>query len=349
MTRFHGFVILAAFSLSCFPACGPEDDSGTHGTSPPVFPTAGESQLDPDAVPEVITPNEGPMGRPDIIIVSDGDEAEEEPPLQAFPPSAGGSDAEESCIPDCETTECGSDGCGGLCGVCGDGSSCDERGQCQDAPAGCRPNCQRNSCGDDGCGGVCGTCVDGAECVPLAGQRIPGRACSWDEYPADTASEMCPPDASRYGIEPGDIVPEAPLLYCGSHQPINHRGMCANTLTLTYQLNVDCAPCMMYVNEVLGPLHAQYASQGLEIYVVYDDPAECENTRYFRNDAANLQFIYQPNLFGYAFIFSFGGKATALLMSEGNEIIYYGKGDNPRYSGPSPEHLSEMIDAQLTP
>lgn len=34
------------------------------------------------------------------------------------------------CTPDCVAKNCGDDGCGGLCGVCGSGTTCDAAGQC---------------------------------------------------------------------------------------------------------------------------------------------------------------------------------------------------------------------------
>ena len=40
-----------------------------------------------------------------------------------------------SCIPDCNSKQCGSDGCGGSCGTCGDGESCSATFQCVGADA----------------------------------------------------------------------------------------------------------------------------------------------------------------------------------------------------------------------
>ena len=65
------------------------------------------------------------------------------------------------CTPDCEGKECGADGCGGQCGPdCGIGNFCDANGQCQ----ACVPQCDGKSCGPDSCGGSCGTCGDGQTC-----------------------------------------------------------------------------------------------------------------------------------------------------------------------------------------
>lgn len=64
------------------------------------------------------------------------------------------------CKPDCTNRTCGSDGCGGDCGVCGAGAFCNNANQCQDKCFGreCGPNpVDGGSCGT--CSG--GTCIDG--------------------------------------------------------------------------------------------------------------------------------------------------------------------------------------------
>ena len=86
----------------------------------------------------------------------------------------------ECCIPDCDGSECGDDGCGGTCGEC-DGPDICEEGLCVCAV---EPSCEGKECGDDGCGGSCGACADGLSCVmaedanlcaaaPVAGQVVP--------------------------------------------------------------------------------------------------------------------------------------------------------------------------------
>ncbi|MGB0592567.1 MAG: thrombospondin type 3 repeat-containing protein, partial [Myxococcota bacterium] len=55
---------------------------------------------------------------------------------------------------------CGDDGCGGSCGECGEGFSCDG-GLCVEA---CVQDCDGKACGPDGCGGSCGTCGEGQQC-----------------------------------------------------------------------------------------------------------------------------------------------------------------------------------------
>lgn len=107
-----------------------------------------------------------------------------------------------ACTPDCTDKECGSDGCGGTCGVCPDGIGCEDnacknvdpclnlncddgdvctndqcvidgtnnQASCQNTfddllcPKICTPQCNGRECGPDGCGGVCGICVSGQGC-----------------------------------------------------------------------------------------------------------------------------------------------------------------------------------------
>lgn len=76
-----------------------------------------------------------------------------------------------SCVPNCYSADgkykqCGDDGCGGSCGQCPDGRTC-QNGQC--VPGTCVPSCVNpfgmpKACGSDGCGGVCGYCPPGTTC-----------------------------------------------------------------------------------------------------------------------------------------------------------------------------------------
>ncbi|MBN1772849.1 MAG: hypothetical protein JXB32_16380 [Deltaproteobacteria bacterium] len=63
------------------------------------------------------------------------------------------------CTPACAGRECGPDGCGGSCGTCPSGWSCDAAGDCV-----CTPACTGRECGPDGCGGSCGSCSSGWGC-----------------------------------------------------------------------------------------------------------------------------------------------------------------------------------------
>ncbi|MCB9740881.1 MAG: hypothetical protein H6747_16565 [Deltaproteobacteria bacterium] len=75
------------------------------------------------------------------------------------------------CVPDCTDNECGSDGCGGVCGVCKDAAKgvC-QKNKCVEA---CVPQCEDKTCGGDGCGGVCGTCKETETCTLHHCQALP--------------------------------------------------------------------------------------------------------------------------------------------------------------------------------
>ena len=113
------------------------------------------------------------------------------------------------CVPGCSAADggakdCGSDGCGGLCGSCGAFSECSADGQC----LGCQPACTgpdgaAKACGPDGCGGVCGqcpnlfdTCSDAGLCVgcqpncagKVCGSDGCGGSCGFCSDPFDTCS-----------------------------------------------------------------------------------------------------------------------------------------------------------------
>ena len=78
----------------------------------------------------------------------------------------------QGCVPQCEGRTCGEDGCGGVCGTCAEGLTCQE-GRCANAQ-GCVPQCEGRTCGEDGCGGVCGTCETGV-CRVETGRCLPLR------------------------------------------------------------------------------------------------------------------------------------------------------------------------------
>lgn len=65
-----------------------------------------------------------------------------------------------ACETDCDGRQCGSDGCGGSCGTCPPGNTCNaDDGSC------CAPQCVDKNCGFDGCGGQCGPdCPTGYTC-----------------------------------------------------------------------------------------------------------------------------------------------------------------------------------------
>lgn len=74
-----------------------------------------------------------------------------------------------ACLPDCGGKNCGADGCGGTCGVCAAGTTCEDN-QC----VGCTPDCAGKTCGDDGCGATCGLCAPDEVCDDAVGQCAEG-------------------------------------------------------------------------------------------------------------------------------------------------------------------------------
>ena len=57
----------------------------------------------------------------------------------------------DCCFPACDGKECGPDGCGGVCGLCGNGKDCDTSGACVCAASGADDDCDGV---DDDCDGV---------------------------------------------------------------------------------------------------------------------------------------------------------------------------------------------------
>jgi hypothetical protein len=95
---------------------------------------------------------------------------------------------EVPCVPQCDDTTCGSDGCGGIC-VCSQSQHICLEGNCV-----CVPNCESKECGADGCAGTCGQCADYQVCI--AGKCPPeGQECSdgneqdWDGCTQGVISE----------------------------------------------------------------------------------------------------------------------------------------------------------------
>jgi hypothetical protein len=64
-------------------------------------------------------------------------------------------------VVNCAGRQCGGDGCGGVCGDCGDGQACNlASAQCE-----CVPDCGARTCGTDPrCGASCGGCDEGSQC-----------------------------------------------------------------------------------------------------------------------------------------------------------------------------------------
>lgn len=81
----------------------------------------------------------------------------------------------QNCTPDCTGAQCGSDGCGGSCGSCGTGLTCSPSRTCV-----CQPDCSGKQCGSDGCGGSCGTCQGGLFCKTSGNTSVCSATCTPD-------------------------------------------------------------------------------------------------------------------------------------------------------------------------
>jgi hypothetical protein len=128
------------------------------------------------------------------------------------------------CIPDCTGRNCGDDGCGGSCGVCGDNLACNgvdtcpASGVCETGPV---PNCNDNvACTVDACNEPDGTCshtlnhaacsnnnvCDGIESCTLTG-CVPGSVLIVDDGVFCNGVETCDPiNGQTDGPDP--CVPE---------------------------------------------------------------------------------------------------------------------------------------------
>ena len=124
------------------------------------------------------------------------------------------------CTPECEGKACGDDGCGGSCGACDQGESCDE-GVCA-----CTPQCEGKTCGDDGCGGTCGACDDNAfcdggvcVCTPECGDAMCG------DDGCGGSCGACPSDnACEAGVCIGPCTPGETRCNAGSVEVCNPDG-----------------------------------------------------------------------------------------------------------------------------
>jgi hypothetical protein len=113
------------------------------------------------------------------------------------------------CVPLCDGNFCGDDGCGGKCGSCAQGESCNlVDSRCY--PENCQPECSTRECGEDGCGGSCGDCEAGdclGESITTEDGSIPPSSC--EEFPVCdhynpvcsgcTESQLCASNCECYG------------------------------------------------------------------------------------------------------------------------------------------------------
>lgn len=97
----------------------------------------------------------------------------------------------------CSSRKCGDDGCGGSCGTCPSGLTCNN-GTCGTA---CVPSCAGKTCGDDGCGGSCGTCTTPSSDPPLGGPNDPTNG----DDPSTRSASGC-----GCGVPGAPVTPAAP-------------------------------------------------------------------------------------------------------------------------------------------
>lgn len=106
----------------------------------------------------------------------------------AYDDPSGEHPRECRCEPQCGGRICGPDGCGGVCGTCGEGFWCDaSTGACVSR---CIPSCVNRNCGDDGCGGTCGTCGNNGVCEE--GRCVCAPSCAGKECGDDGCGGTCP-------------------------------------------------------------------------------------------------------------------------------------------------------------
>ena len=113
-----------------------------------------------------------------------------------------------SCTPQCSGRQCGPNGCGGVCGQCSASQSCNSAtGQCA---ASCTPQCSGRQCGTDGCGGVCGQCLSGQSCNSATGQCAASctPACNGKACGADGCGATCGECPLGRSCEAGACVSE---------------------------------------------------------------------------------------------------------------------------------------------
>jgi hypothetical protein len=156
----------------------PETTTSSDTVDPPEVTTPSDTAIEPDA-PEVSSPSDTApsSAEPDVSTmpdtfspsdigpvddVDDGTEPEADTagPVDILLDTVSSTeDTSTSCTPGCDGVICGSDGCGGSCGTCDAGTTC-EGGVCL-----CVADCSGQVCGSDGCGGSCGSCQGYMACA----------------------------------------------------------------------------------------------------------------------------------------------------------------------------------------
>lgn len=229
---------------------------------------------------------------------------------------------DSDCVPACRGRACGDDGCGGSCGTCSGTTVCREDGLCVEPVAGCTPRCGFGTCGDDGCGGSCGTCAGASTCEGITpypgGIPVTRKMCVPAAYPT---SDLCPPPAEDQGKNVGQVVPDFPLTSCDSGEPINIRGLCTNEKTIVLRVNIDCAPCIEFVNSTILTIQQEFGDS-LKVYIALGSASECADHNYFVSEDLTFVREYSPQ---YAMVNIFGsaGNDQVLAMGEGNRLLMY--------------------------
>ena len=163
--------------------------------------------------------------------------------LQVSPGGGGG-----GC--DCAGKQCGSDGCGGSCGACPNGTVC-VQGSCNDdGGGGCDSDCAGKDCGDDGCSGVCGLCGGEEVCIQGVCTDPGGGGCDSDCAGKDCGADGCGGVCGLCGSDeecvqgtctevPPDCEPECGGKECGSDGCGDLCGYCEGE---TYCASGGCLP-----------------------------------------------------------------------------------------------------------
>lgn len=97
-------------------------------------------------------------------------------------PSTCPADCKANCQVECTSKQCGPDGCGGLCGKCGDGKACTDSGQCVQIGAICGNGKCENGENESSCS---------ADCAPV-GPVCGNGQCEMGENTSNCAKD-CPP------------------------------------------------------------------------------------------------------------------------------------------------------------
>lgn len=137
-----------------------------------------------------------------------------------------------SCSPSCSGKTCGPDGCGGACGTCGVGLACDAQGTCA-----CVPQCSGRACGPDGCGGSCGTCNGMLRCNTNDGrcQATCAPSCSGrvcgDDGCGGSCGPACPAGQGCTSAGQCACIPSCSGKTCGSDGCGGACGTCSSAQT----------------------------------------------------------------------------------------------------------------------